>query len=56
MKLDIIEAVECLHSWLKSGIIAGLRKEIEEFQGEILAEMEDVVEIKSTGSEFSELR
>ena len=52
MKIDIIEATECLHSWLKLGVIEGLRHSIEALRDEIMAESEvEVVEI-DMGGEF----
>ena len=39
LKADIIEAVECLHSWTKLGIVKDLRRVVEEIAEEILTEI-----------------
>ena len=53
LKIDIIEAVECLHSWLKSGLVGGLRTDIEALREEIMAEIENGVVESELGGEFS---
>ena len=53
LKIDIIEAVERLHSRLKSGLVGGLRKDIEALREEIMAEIEDGVVESELGGEFS---
>ena len=53
LKADIIEAIECLHSWLKSGLVEGLRKDIEALRNEIMAEIEDDVIESEPNDEFS---
>ena len=45
LKADIIEAVECLHAWIKLGIVKDLRRVAEEFAEEILTEMEEAEDI-----------
>ena len=40
LKADIMEAIECLHSWMKSGVIKGLKWSVEDLTDDVLSEME----------------
>ncbi len=40
LKADIMEAIECLHSWMKSGVIKGLKRSVEDLTDDVLSEME----------------
>ena len=40
LKADIMEAIECLHSWMKAGVIKSLKRRIENLADDRLSEME----------------
>jgi hypothetical protein len=35
-----MEAIECLHCWMKSGIVGGLKRNMEDLIEDILSELE----------------
>jgi transcription elongation factor GreA-like protein len=45
LKVDIIEAVECLHTWIKLGIVKDLKRVAEELVEGILTETEEAEDI-----------
>ncbi len=50
--MDIMEAIECLHSWMKAGIIKRLKRSIEDLAEDVLSEMEsEAAEYLSTMDE-----
>ena len=55
LKVDIIEAVECLHAWSKGGLIGELRRKAEELAEEILNDAGAVLqnEVGASDEEWS---
>ena len=51
LKADSMEAIECLHCWMKSGIVGGLKRSEEDLAEGILSDLESQFEEYVSGRE-----
>jgi hypothetical protein len=49
LKVNAVEAIECLHSWRKSGLINSVRKQVEE----LWEDMTMLVDVEDENSQVS---